>query len=273
MSSGLTVLGKFQRGMPGSLDFSLYNFAGGLNVKDLPQQVGDSDLTEALNVYLRPGGGVATRMSMTLRSALGSPSDTVQGVFQYYRSIVSGVPVTPSSRTLLQIGNSLYWEQTNTLIGGIGGFGINDALPMTAVQFQNPNDGAYPDGLTDCVAICSGAGGPYIYDGTRLYHPIGWNAAKGAKWCAVVNGVVWFGGIESAPNQIFGTGTGQDDDASMQQLPAYRNFVMSGPVMGLCAAGTGATAALVIGRSNGLRSSREPEAPTSRSRISRRTTA
>ena len=59
------------------------------------------------------------------------------------------------------------------------------------------------------AVITEGSGGPYIYDGTTSYHPFGWDNARGAKYCALVNGVVWFGGIKKFPTQVMSTGSGQ----------------------------------------------------------------
>jgi hypothetical protein len=244
--SGLTLYGRFQKSSRVSTDFGIYGFQGGLNVKDLPEQVGPNDLTIALNGYLRPGGGFASRYGMELRNTLGS--GPIQGIFRYYRAIVNGSSVPPTARTIVQSGTTLYWAELGTVIGTVA----SGSQPFTAVQIQNPNDKYYPNGLTDCAVICTGAGGPYVYDGVRLYVPAGWAAASGARWCAVVNGILWFGGIPGYPNQIFGTGTGEEDDGSMQSLPAERNFVYTSSVVGLCAVGTGATAVLAVGRTTGI---------------------
>lgn len=243
--SGVLSLGRFSRGQKASRDFGIYGFAGGINVKDVGQQVGDNDLTLGLNGYLRPGGGFASRMGMTLFSALGI--GPVSGIFRFYQGVVGGT-TTSVARTLEQIGNSLYWKEFNSVIGTIG----TAAQPMTVVQIQNPNDPNFPGGLTDVAIICTGSGGPYVYDGTNLYVPAGWSGASGAQWVAVVNGIAWFGGIKGSPNQIFGTGNGQIGDFSFETLPAIRNFRLSGPVSGLCAMGTGAQAVLAIGRNNGI---------------------
>lgn len=226
--------------------FAVKGFAGGINVKDVPQWIGDSDLTMALNGYLKPGGGFASRMGMTLKTTLGATSTTpISGLARFYQEIKNGSAVVSSPFSVAQVGNQLYNVDTNTAIGTIGtGF-------MQCVHAQDPNDPNFTSGLTDVLVICTGTGGPYVYDGVNLYTPAGWSAAAGAKYCAVVNGIIYFGGIPGAPNQVFGTGNGQLGDVSMETLPAWRNFAYTGFVTGLCALGSGAQAVLCVGRQDG----------------------
>ena len=232
---------------PNIMDFGCYQFSGGLNVKSAPQEVGDHDLTKAKDVYLRADGGTILRNGMlAFGNAIGSGQLVLA---RFYQDVKSGATVIPEVTKLIgQVGNNLYnmTSSGNTLIGSVG----TNANPMTWVRIQNPNDPHFTGGLTDCMVICTGVGGPYIYDGTNLYTPVGWSQATGASWCAAVNGILWFGGIPAFPNQIFGTGDGIT--ASMESLPAYRNFALSAPATGLCAIGTGANAILAIGRNTGL---------------------
>jgi len=123
-------------------------------------------------------------------------------------------------------------------------------IPGTLLAVTAPPSTNTATALTDVIVICTGVGGPYIYDGVSIYTPSGWAAASGARWCAMVNGILWFGGIGSTPRTIYGTGDGIN--TSFETLPATNLFVMSNPVTGLCALGTGAIAALAIGQNGGL---------------------
>lgn len=226
-------------------------FNGGLNVFAPPQLVGDNDLTIAIDGYLNADGSFRMRNGMKAYNSVTTPNSSLI-LARFYQDVKNGAKVVPEVTKLLgQIGNTLYAIGTgsNTSIGAIWDSTTN-ASPMTWVRVQDPNDPNFVAGLTDVMVICTGSGGPYVYDGTNLYTPAGWSNAAGAKWCAVVNGIIWFGGVRTAPNQIFGTGDGIT--ASMESLPAYRNFALSSPVEGLCALGTGPTAALVAGCNSGL---------------------
>jgi hypothetical protein len=241
-------LGPTRRRGSGTLDFAAYNFAGGLNVRSAPQEVGDHDLTKAQDVYLRSDGGVNLRNGMAAYSAAIGSGQLI--LARFYQDVRSGIAFPEITKLLGQVGNTLYniTATSNTTIGTINA--TVPANPMTWARIQNPDDPNFPAGLTDVIVICTGSGGPYVYDGTNLYTPPGWVQATSASWCAVVNGILWFGGIPKVPNQIFGCGDGIT--ASMETLPAYRNFALSAPVSGLCAIGTGANAILAIGRNTGL---------------------
>jgi hypothetical protein len=242
-------LGPTRRRTLGTLDFGVYNFRVGLDVKSTPQEVDDHALTIAKDVYLRSDGGVQLRNGM---AAFGSPPAAGQLILaRFYQDVVNGSVQSPEIVKLLgQVGNTLYsiGSSSNTPIGAIHAGGVN-ASPMTWVRIQQAN-ALHNAGLTDCMVICTGSGGPYVYDGTNLYTPTGWAAAASASWCAVVNGILWFGGIPGATQQIFGTGDGIT--ANFETLPSYRNFILSAPVTGLCAIGTGANAILAAGRNTGL---------------------
>ena len=243
-------LGPTRRRGQGTKDAGVYNFRVGLDIKSTPQEVDDHALTIGTNVYLRADGGVAFRNGM---NPFGTAPAVGLGVLaRFYQDVKNGSVVTPETTALLeQVGNTLYsvGASSNTTIGTIG-TGSPNAAPMTWARIQDPNDPHFPSGLTDVMVICTGSGGPYVYDGVNLYTPAGWSSASGASWCAVVNGILWFGGIAAFPNQIFGAGDGIT--ASMETLPSYRNFVLSAPVAGLCAIGTGANAILAVGRNTGL---------------------
>lgn len=247
----LTQFGPKLRDTAPSREFGVYTFTG-LNVKDVPQQLRETELSTALNGYLTTAGGFRMRNGMTKHGSVPAGQTTaILGLARFYQGVKNGAAVTPPTTILLaQIGNTLYNYDTGGSIGSIGVLGT--PLPMTTVRPADPNDAnaGFSGGTNDVIVICTGSGGPYIFDGTNLYTPGGWSGASGAQWCALVNGIVWFGGIPSNPRAIFGTGDGVS--ASFESLPGYNEFIMSTPVTGLAALGTGATAALVIGMNSGV---------------------
>lgn len=100
---------------------------------------------------------------------------------------------------------------------------------------------------TDSLVICTGSGGPYLFDGTNITVPAAWQQVAGARYCAVVNGVLWFGSIPSQPNLVWGSKVGHP-----QQLPFYGVFSLSGPVMGLAVVGDGPQSGLCVGLNRGI---------------------
>lgn len=243
-----TRLGPLQTGSIQSTEFAIYGFQGGLNVKDLPQMLGDSDLAIAQDGYLTESGGFQLRNGMT-PYGVGFGAGPVY-LQRFFQDVVNGAEVIPENVQLLaQHKGSLFsvTPTANTFLGVIGGTAAKQA---TWARIQNPDDPNFTSGLTDCMVICTGSGGPHVYDGTNVYTPAGWRAAIGASWCAVVNGILWFGGIPGTPNQIFGTGDGIEQ--SMETLPGFRNFVFSSAVTGMVASGTGAQSALVLGLNDGI---------------------
>jgi hypothetical protein len=244
----IKTFGKLQKGNPSSFEFGFYGFRKGLNVKAAPQLIEDDELSIATNGYLRPDGAFQMRNGMNpYTTATTSYSICLARFFQLVRN-GTNVGVVKS---LLGVDNGLLVSiPTSGAATAIGSVGGSSVIQATFQRFEDPNDPNFASGLTDVIAICTGVGGPYIYDGTNLYTPSGWSNAAGASWVAIVNGILWFGGIPAFPNQIFGSGDGII--ASMESLPAYRNFVFSSPVVGLCAQGTGATATLVVALNTGI---------------------
>lgn len=243
----MPALGRLTKGSLGSQEFGIYSFAGGLNVRGFrsPQLLADTDLTDAYNGYVT-SGGFSMRNGMTsYQSSIVAGSNPCIGLARFFQQVVNGASVSVT-KTLAHVGDTLYDAVTPASIGSIG----TGTLPMTWVRCQDPNDPHFVSGTTDVIVICTGSGGPYVYDGTNLYAPSGWSAASGAKWCALVNGIVWFGGMKTAPRTVYGTGDGVAN--SFESLPATNTFIMSNPVTGLCALGTGAVASLCIGQNNGL---------------------
>jgi hypothetical protein len=241
------TFGKLQRGNPSSFEFGAYDVSGGLNVNDVPEMIGDTDLTIAFNGYISASGGFTMRNGMSsYATSLGA--SPVKGLARFFQQVINGAPQSPLVKyTLAQSNGNLYNASTATNYGSIGGASAN---PMTWVRAQNPNDPYFTSGPTDVIVICTGIGGPYIFDGTNLYTPAGWSSATGALWCTIVNGIVWFGGIPANPRSIFGTGDGIIN--SFETLPGFNTFEMSQPVAGLSVLGSGETASLVIGQNTGL---------------------
>lgn len=244
---GIVKLGSTSRGRLGTEDFGLYGLQGGLNVKAVPQMVGDNDLVSAYNMYLTAQGGLQFRNGMSKYHASPGNHGAVQGLARFYQTVYNGSIVAEKKITLMQAGGVLYNADTNASIGSVGG---GSSLPWSTINVMDPNDPNTGSGNTQVIIMCTGSGGPYVYDGTNLYTPVGWSSASGARWCSIVNGIVYFSGMASNPHIIYGTGDGILE--SMETLPGYRVFNMTQPVTGLCAFGTGATAALVVGMNQGL---------------------
>ncbi len=243
----LTAFGPQQTGAMEPTDFGIYGFGGGLNIKAAPQELASNELMVALNGYLRTDGGFEARRGINLYKTLGT--NPAMGLARFYQQVVNGATVSVR-QTLAQVGGTLYNADTGAQIGPLNGLGAS-AQPWSVVRATDPNP-QYFSGPTDVLVICTGDGGPYIYDGTNLYTPVGWASAAGARWCALVNGIVWFGGIPAQPNRINGTGYGQTVGDSFESLYNYREFLFSQPVVGLASVGHGANAGLAIGMNRGI---------------------
>jgi len=246
--------GKMRRDTAGNLDFGIYDFSGGLNCKSSPQNLADNELTQALNGYLRPDGGFQSRSGLNLYQTL-PVDDPVLGLFRFaqYVQATKGVEVV---RTLAQCGGVLYDLDSKVALATLS-LGKNDK-PWSVTMASDPQANPLPltnqSGLTEVAVICTGepGKGPFIYDGHNLYHPPGWGNAKGAQWCQLVNGVVWFGGIPNFPTQVMSTGAGQVAGDSFEAIAGYSIFDFGQPVVGLSSVGAGAQAMLCVGLPNGL---------------------
>lgn len=225
--------------------FSLYDFSLGLNVKKLPQQLDDRELSVALNVYLRAEGGIEMRKGIAKRGAAlsAAPGSNVYRLFQNVKN--GAVQSPPLTMTVAQVGGNLYNADTNTQIGANNVVGVG-ALPMSCVRFYN-SDHTIAGVLkpSDGLVICTGVGGPYFFDGDNVYAPAGWSAALGARWCASLNGMVFFGGIPGKPNTVVASLIGHPETL-------LYFFPLSHPVTGLCAAGSGPNSGMVVGMAKGM---------------------
>ena len=254
--------GKLQLGQPDPIEFGFFGFSGGLNIKAAPQLVADDELTIAINGYLRPDGGFQMRNGIQPYNSTviaGTHSLFIQRFFQ----LVAGAVAVGNQFLLGVFNGSLYSigaPGTPTNLGSVGGSSVST---VSWVRFSDPNcstSGAAGthsnyNGLTDVIVICTGVGGPYVFDGVNLYVPAGWTSggATSAAWCAWVNGVLWFGGIPLTPSNVLGTGTGPAGDGlSYETIAGTRIFNQASPVTGLCAQGSGATATLVIAQNKGI---------------------
>lgn len=246
--------GKMRRDTAGQIDVGIYDMSGGLNVKASPQNLADNELTQALNGYLRPDGGFESRRGMNLYQTL--PSDNpVLGLFRFAQYVQAGKGVNVV-QTLAQCGGVLYNLDSKVALATLS-LGKHDK-PWSVTIASDPQANPLPltnsAGLTDVAVICTGEPekGPFIYDGHNLYHPPGWDNAKGAQWCQLINGVVWFGGIPNFPTQVMSTGSGQVAGDSFEKIAGYSVFDLGQPVQGLSSAGSGAQAMLCVGMPNGL---------------------
>jgi hypothetical protein len=100
---------------------------------------------------------------------------------------------------------------------------------------------------SDVLVICTGVGGPYLWDGFSITTPTGWAGVAGARWCQQVNGVIWFSGLPSQQNGVQASVEGQ-----IEVLNPGGFFSMSQPVTGLGSIGAGVQSALVVGMNQGL---------------------
>ena len=246
---GYSRTGALRRQTAGQQDFAVYDFSGGLNVKSAPQELADNDLTQALNGYLRPDGGFESRRGLRLYNSLNINSPVI-GLFRFSQFVKGGVQ-TSVTQTLAQCNDAVYDLDTKQQLGTLGKGSFPWSITGASDAQADPNEMAAP-GLTEVAVIAEGAGGPYVYDGNTIYHPIKWENAKGARYCALVNGVVWFGGIKKYPTQVMSTGSGQVAGDSFEGIAGYSVFDFGRPVTGLSVLGSGAQAMLVVGLPNGF---------------------
>ncbi len=103
---------------------------------------------------------------------------------------------------------------------------------------------------SDVLVIATGSGGPYVYDGSIVYVPAAWTAnCPSARWCQVVNNILFFGGIPSQPNLVVGMALGHPETLA---TAAQNDFTFSHQVQGLAIFGAGASAGLVVGLTQGI---------------------
>jgi len=221
--------------------FAVYGFGGGLNIKSGPQELADNELTVAVNVYLRTDGMLEMRKGIT-KHATSLSATPIQGLFRFYQQVVSGAPVAVSAVTLAQVGGTMFNLDTAVQIGATNALGAT-AQPWSAVRIFDP---AHSSG-TDVLVICTGSGGPYLYDGTTISTPAAWSSVAGARWCQAVNGILWFGGIPTQPNLLVGAQVGYPET-----LPATNTFAVSKPVVGMGIIGFAPQASLVVGFETGF---------------------
>jgi hypothetical protein len=237
---GLKV-GKRSNGTDSLNEFFVFGFEGLLNIDSLPHNLSDNDLSMALNVYGDVPGGVRMRRGMNLRNvAIGT--SPILGLTRFFQQVVHGASVSPpTTKTLAQVGGTLWNYDTNTQIGSTGALG-STPKSWTVVRVYDPDNGS---GATDSLVICTGSGGPYLYDGTTITTPSGWSAAAGAQWCTLSNGTLWFAGIPAQPTLLW--------QAQPQHPTLYGNsFVASYPITGLSSLGAGSQSGVVYGMTRGV---------------------
>lgn len=332
--------------------FACFGFRGGLNIKDMPQELDDGDLTVAYNVYLRSDGGIEQRKGINAR---GGPLGIGVGknIGRFFQTVANGVPISltnPTRFLLAQIGDTLWNYDGSSQIGSAGALGTS-SLPWSAVRAYDADhvlapppapvtsssgtgtslNGTYKVEITwvnalgeslgsaettqivasgaslaisspvsvgnalsyayyvtsagggsntetkqgvaaigvgvalssvsggtalpsaataiapsDVWIMCTGVGGPYIFDGSIIYTPAAYASIAGARWVSLLNGIAWFGGIPSQGNLVAATLVGNH----IEQPTTF--FSMSSNVSGLAPLGAGALGGMTVGHTLGL---------------------
>lgn len=226
------------------LEDSYYGMQGGINVKSLQQQMQDDELSAGQNGYLRADGGFEMRRGFAKLFATAIAGGGVIGGIRFYQLVVAGAALAaPLATTLIQIGGNLFNAATQVQIGANGALGAS-AQPWSAVRVFDPD---IAGGGGDACVICTGSGGPYLVANTPLTitTPAGWAGVAGARWCQVVNGVLFFGGLPSQPNSVVAMVEGHPETQAAV-------FTCSTTVTGLGVLGAGVQSALVVGLNRGL---------------------
>jgi len=222
--------------------FENFDASGLLNINALPHQLADNQLTIAQNVYGDCAGGLQMRRGMTTHGGLFSATVPGMGITRFYQEVVAGAQLAAILKfTLGQSGGTLWNVETNTQIGATNALGTL-AQPWSVARIY---DGAH-NGGTDVLVICTGSGGPYLFDGTTISTVAAWTAqAPSAKYCQISNGTLWFAGIPSAPTSLVQMQIGAPE--TWQQT-----FLTSYPVTGLSVLGAGSQSGLFFGMTQGV---------------------
>lgn len=240
------ALGRQPVGTPDWQTFDARSFRGGLNLRDTPSDLNDGDLAVANNVYLSVTGGITQRRGLTAVhfSPRGYPqiAATLRFHQSVYHGAVSNLDYYITQEVVPLAATGFINPVTGTVI-----FSIGAGTPAASWLVTYDPDNA--SGATDTLVVCVGsAGGPYAYDGATWSTQANWAPVAGARWCQVVNNVLWFGGIPSQPNLVQGAALGHPIG---QPMPGFETFAMSSPVTGLGVVGQGAQAGLVVGMQSG----------------------
>lgn len=239
---GFRQVPSVSRGAKDPKGFECFGFAGLLNINAMPQTVGDDQLTIAQNVYGDTDGGLQMRRGMANHGTQFA-STAGQGGVRFYQSVVAGAPVSPIRKfTLGQSGGTLWNIETGTQIGATNALGATAGPWETATIQRDPATA----GGTDILVICTGSGGPYLFDGTTISVPSAWSAnAPSAKYCQLSNGTLWFSGIPSQPNTIVQFAIGAPQTFQQEYTTSY-------PVTGLSVLGAGSQSGLFFGMTKGV---------------------
>lgn len=227
------------------------------------EQIYDPDHTlptpAAPSVVAQAGGSLAAGtylISVTWTNAAGEtlrgPDLTKSGVTLNQELVVTQ-PTPPIGAT----GWNIYVSTVNgarateTVQNG----GSPVAIGTTTFTVTSIAAGASPPGAStataasDVMVICTGSGGPYVWDGTNVYVPAAWSSnCPNARWCEVVNNILWFGGLGQS-NLVVGMALGHPETLS---TGGQNTFAVSHPVTGLGTLGAGTNAGLVIGQTQGV---------------------
>ena len=143
-------------------------------------------------------------------------------------------------------------------VGGSLGLLSDGTLAASATTYTDIGTGtvgAAPPGsntagvaASDVLIICTGSGGPYIWDGYTVYTPSDYsNNVSGARWVKLVNSVIWFGNYPSNPAQVTGGLIGNPET-----IPGFLIFTMKQSVTGLGIVTYEGISALAVGMQKGL---------------------
>ena len=123
------------------------------------------------------------------------------------------------------------------------GTGVSLASLSSATSLPTVNNAIAP---SDVLVMCTGVGGPYIFDGSIIYTPAAYSAVSAARWVSAINGIGWFGGIPSQSNLAVATLVGNHIETPQTF------FSMTAPVTGLAPLGAGALGGMTVGHYKGL---------------------
>lgn len=222
------------------LDFQTFGFGGGINIQDPLHELKDTELTSAINGYLDVGGAFSGRLGMQANGPAIVSAGPGRGMYRFFQNVTNGHP-TQFKCTLMQVGGSLFDADTGQNYGSVGG---PSAASMSCAKVFDPS---YAGG-TDLLIICTGVGGPYVFDGTQVipYSTTG-TTITAARWCYSIGNILWMGGLSLQPNTIAGSQLG-----APSVFPGYSIFTFTQPVVGLSSLGVGLQATLVAGLVRGV---------------------
>jgi len=151
--------------------------------------------------------------------------------YKVYRN--SGAGLKLMSDGTIGVGSTVTYTDT-----GAGTEGV--AIPITNTA------GAAP---SDVLVICTGSGGPYIWDGYQLTVPADYsNNVQSARWVKECNGILWFGEYPNNPSQVTGGLVG-----APETIPGFLQFNTVSKVTGIATVTNSGITGLAVGMQVGLK--------------------